>query len=196
VNIQIRKLTPNLAEDYAHFFDTTPHDVNIDERKCYCVTWRSDKSYADNDAHWFPTREERRARAIEFINNNHIQGYLAYQGNTIVGWCNANADCTNCVNYLHNHWPIEPHRPDVKVKSIFCFVIAPDMQRKGIATQLINRVCEDAAKDGFDYVEAYTASHFSDATHHYVGFLDMYEKSGFTKCAKRDEKIVVRKKLT
>ena len=195
MKIEIRKLTPDLAEDYAHFFDITPHDINIDERKCYCVTWRSDNSYVGNDDHWFPTREERRARAIEFIKAGSLQGYLAYYGNDIVGWCNANAECQGCVDYLREHWPIGEYRDDVKVKSIFCFVITPAMQRKGIATQLVERVYKDAANDGFNFVEAYTSMELVDTTHQYVGFLKMYEKCGFVPCAERDGKIVVRKSL-
>lgn len=42
MNIKIKKLTPELADDYVHFFDTTPHDDNIDEHKCYCVCWCND----------------------------------------------------------------------------------------------------------------------------------------------------------
>ena len=130
MKIEIRKLTPGLAKDYVQFFDETPHDVNIDEQKCYCVTWRSDSSYIHGEPHWFPTREERRARAKEFVSTGSIQGYLAYCGDKIVGWCNANADCQLCVNYLRSYWPIEEYREDVKVKSVFCFMIAPEMQRK------------------------------------------------------------------
>ena len=195
MNIEIRKLTPELAEDYTHFFDVTPHDVKIDERKCYCITWRSDDSYIANNNHWFPTREERRERAIEFVKAGSLQGYLAYCGDNIVGWCNANANCQSCVNYLREHWPIEDYCDDVKVKSIFCFVISPEMQRKGIATKLVNRICKDATDDGFDYVEAYTSVELIDTTHQYVGFLSMYEKCGFTKCAERDGKVVVRRAL-
>jgi HEPN domain-containing protein len=33
-NLEIRKLAPDLAEDYVRFFDETPHDVDVDERKC------------------------------------------------------------------------------------------------------------------------------------------------------------------
>lgn len=195
MDIIIKPLTPDLAEEYARFFDETPHDVNIDERKCYCVTWRSDASYVGNDDHWFSTREERRTRAIGFVKDGYIQGYLAYHGDKIVGWCNASADCRGCVNYLRDFWPIEEHRTDIKVKSIFCFVIAPEMQRKGIATKLVERVCKDAADDGFHYVEAYTASEITDTTHQYVGFLAMYEKCGFVRCAEREGKIVIRRKL-
>ena len=100
MNIEIRKLTPELAEDYVNFFDVTPHDVNIDEQKCYCVTWRSDDSYVGDGDHWFPSRKERRDRAIQFVETGSLQGYLAYKGNEIVGWCNANADCQHCINYL------------------------------------------------------------------------------------------------
>ncbi len=35
MNIQIKKLTPKLVEDYIHFFDVTPHDKYVDEHKCY-----------------------------------------------------------------------------------------------------------------------------------------------------------------
>jgi ribosomal protein S18 acetylase RimI-like enzyme len=69
------------------------------------------------------------------------------------------------------------------------------MQRRGIATRLLERVCKDAADDGFDFVEAYTAVEFTDTTQHFVGFLDMYMKCGFNICAERDGKVVVRKVL-
>ncbi|HWS28780.1 MAG TPA: GNAT family N-acetyltransferase [Clostridia bacterium] len=195
MNIEIRKLTPDLAEDYVHFFDVTPHDDNTikDELPCYCVTWRSDDSYVIDNRHWFSTREERRDRAIQFVRGGYLQGYLAYCGDEIVGWCNATADCQGGVNYLRSYWPIEEYRVDVKVKSIFCFVIAPKMQRKGIATQLVERICKDAAGDGFDFVEAYVNKIHS--AFDYRGPLEMYEKCGFTKFAERDGRVVVRKAL-
>ena len=42
MNIEIRKLMPEHAEEYVKFFDITPHDDNIDEHKCYCVCWSDD----------------------------------------------------------------------------------------------------------------------------------------------------------
>lgn len=194
MNIEIRRLTPDLAEDYARFFDVTPHDVNIDERKCYCVIWRNDDTYVGDD-HWYPSREERRDHAIQFVKAGSLQGYLAYCGDEIVGWCNANADCQLGVNYLRSYWPIEEYCADIKVKSIFCFVIAPKMQRKGIATQFVERICKDAADDGFDFVEAYVNKEFIDTAHDFRGPLAMYEKCGFYKSAEREGRVVVRKAL-
>ncbi len=194
MKIEIRKLTPDLAEGYAHFFDVTPHNVNNNERKCYCVTWRSDDTYDDGN-HWYPTREERRANALQFVKAGSLQGYLAYRCDEIVGWCNANADCQLCVNYLRSFWPIEEYRADIRVKSIFCFVIAPELQRQGIATKLLARVCKDAAEDGFDFVEAYVNKELVDTDHDFRGPLAMYEKCGFTNCAEREGRVVVRKAL-
>ena len=195
MNIEIRKLTPDLAEEYAHFFDVTPHDDHTvkDELPCYCITWRSDDSYDDENTHWYPTREKRRERAIQFVREGSIQGYLAYYGDKIVGWCNATADCQKGINYLRSYWPIEKYREDIKVKSIFCFVIAPDMQRKGIATRLVEFVCTDAAADGFDFVEAYPNVKYTDLD--FSGPLSMYEKCGFSGQAEREGRVVVRKAL-
>ncbi len=192
MDLEIRKLTPDLAEDYALFFDVTPHDVNIDEHKCYCVTWRGDGSYV-NGNHWFPTREERRERAVRFVREGYLQGYLAWSGGRIVGWCNANADCRLCVDYLRSFWPIEEHRADIRIKSVFCFMIAPEMQRQGVATRLLERVCADAEADGFDFVEAYLNEKFVEEDHDFRGPLEMFEKCGFYKYAEREGRVVVRK---
>jgi len=195
MNIEIRKLTPDLAEDYAHFFDTTPHWDNAarDKLPCYCVTWRSDDAYTGNGDHFYPTREERRARAIQFVKEGKLQGYLAYNGGKIVGWCNATADCQSGVNHLRDYYPIEEYRADIKVKSIFCFVIAPDMQREGVATRLVERVCIDAAAEGFDFIEAYPNVEYTPLNH--MGPLAMYEKCGFAKSAEQEGRVVVRKVL-
>jgi len=192
MNIEIRKLTPELAEDYARFFDVTPHwdKTPRDELPCYCITWRNDDSYAGDGDHWYPTREERRERAVRFIKAGSMQGYLAYCDGEIVGWCSATADCRGGVNYLREYWPIEEYGADVKVKSIFCFMIAPRMQRMGVATKLVEHICRDAAAEGLDFVEAYANKEFDALDCR--GYLAMYEKCGFTKCAERDGKVVMR----
>ncbi len=192
MNIEIRKLTPDLAEDYVHFFDVTPHDVNIDENKCYCVTWRSDDSYV-NEGDWFPTLKERRDKAIKYVKNGSLQGYLAYHGDEIIGWCNANANCQGCVNYLRSFWEIEEYSADIKVKSIFCFVIKPEMKRMGVATKLLERACMNAADEEFDFVEAYVNKNFDDVPHDFRGSLAMFEKCGFIKYSEQEGKVVVRK---
>ena len=156
MNIEIRKLTPDLLEDYLCFFETEAHADNPDEDRCYCVCWCSVDHRIQTD---FSSPEKRRDLAVQYINSRAIQGYLAYYDGKVVGWCNANnkSDCLNCTSWLRfmNAVNTEDSSPDIKVKSIYCFTIAPNMKRKGIASQLLERVCKDAADDGFAFVEVY-----------------------------------------
>jgi len=83
-----------------------------------------------------------------------------------------------------------------KVKSIFCFVITPAMQRKGVATQLLERVCKDVLEDGFDYIEAYSKKDFVRVARDFMGPAEMYKKLGFTIYNELDNgEIVMRKQL-
>ena len=191
MSIKIRKLSPDLAEDYVHFFDTTPHDDNIDEAKCYCVCWCND-NYEGKD---FSTPAKRKAAAFRYIKDGNIQGYLAYSSGKVVGWCNANTklDCLQCYSWrtYMGHVPIG----EQKIKSIFCFVIAPEMKRKGIATQLMLQVCQDAARDGFDFIEVYPNRNSVDDAAHFAGPLSMYQKSGFSVFFETEQGLVMRKPL-
>lgn len=195
MNIEIKKLSPELLDDYLHFFDTIPHFTNKEEDRCYCVCW-CNVAYEDQD---FSTAEKRRNIAITYVNENNIQGYLAYYNNKVVGWCNANtkSDCMECQcgKMYFNSTNKEESSPNIKVKSVFCFVIAPEMRRNGIAELLLKSVCEDAAQEGFDFVEAYPNREFMNTEYDYMGPAKIYEKLGFTVYYEIEPKLVMRKKL-
>ena len=57
MNIGIRKLTPDLIEDYLHFFETVAHADNEGEDRCFCVCWSSADHRARID---FTSPEKRR----------------------------------------------------------------------------------------------------------------------------------------
>ena len=195
MNIKIRQLTPAFVDDYVRFFDQTPHSTNLDEHKCYCVCWSSDDD-KDKD---FSTAEKRRDMAVALVNSCHIQGYLAYCDNHVVGWCNANtkSDCYECISWrmFMGAVPREEGESDAHVKSIFCYAIAPNMRGKGIAGALLRRVCEDAEKDGFDAVEAYPNKVFLDTEQDFMGPVSLYEKNGFAIVHEADQRLVMRKSL-
>lgn len=160
--IKIRKLIPDLAEDYVHFFDITRHDDNVDEHKCYCVCWCN-------------------------------------SGDAVVGWCNAKtkSDCLKCASWRRfmAYVPLEESNTGLKVKSIFCFVIAPEMKRQGVATLLLERVCKDAAQDGFDFVEAYPYKESSYQSSDFGGYYEMYKKVGFFVSLETEQGLIMRKQL-
>ena len=107
---------------------------------------------------------------------------------------NQTANCEIWREYL-DFVPLEEPKSGVKVKSIFCFVIAPEMKRKGIATQLLNRVCDDAVKDGFDFVEAYPYKNANPQSTEFGGYQQMYQKCGFSIVFESEGRFVMRKKL-
>lgn len=195
MNIEIRKLTPDTAEDYACFFDETPHNDEF-KHKCYCVSWRADAAEGES---WPSKTADRRALAVERVKNGHIRGYLAYHDNKIVGWCNANtkSDCQKVIKnkYIkHVHVPVEDCEDDEKIKFIFCFVVAPDYRRKGVASQLLEYICNDAKTDGYNFVEVFTMREFENDG--FRGVFEMYEKHGFYIHAEQEGKVVMRRALT
>lgn len=130
MDVEIKKLTPELTDEYLHFFDVTPHDDDIPGNKCYCVCWCSADHRIATD---FSSQEKRRKLARQYVKDGIIKGYLAYHGEQVVGWCNANtkSECLHCTSWLRFMQSIEIDDKDSNIKSIFCFVITPNMQRKG-----------------------------------------------------------------
>ena len=189
MHIEIRKLTPDLLEDYLFLFE------NVVYEDCYCTCYCSD----DHTGMDFSSKQVRRDSAVDYIKDGIIQGYLAYCGNQVVGWCNANtkSNCTKCEGWqriLKSVNKIEPSS-DKKIKSVFCFIVAPDMRKRGIATRLLESVCKDASEDGFDYVEVYPNKQFIDVYYDHMGPIDLYMKLGFDIFEELEQKIVMRKNL-
>ncbi len=153
MDLRISKLSAEKAEEYVNFFDTTEHDDNKDEHKCYCVCWSNDDCKGKD----FSKVTNRREYAWQYVKNENIKGYLAYSEKKVVGWCNANtkADCLKCESWRRfmSFVPLDDINSGLRVKSIFCFVIKPEMRGKGIATQLLvlssHWLCCNAALTNF-----------------------------------------------
>jgi GNAT superfamily N-acetyltransferase len=92
-------------------------------------------------------------------------------------------------------FPRETEPTEARVKSVFCFAIAPHMRGKGVAGALLRQVCEDAEKDGFDVVEAYPNKVFVDTEQDFMGPVALFGKYGFHVAHEVDQKLVVRKDL-
>lgn len=178
--IVIRRLVPELCEDWLHFFDEIAFQDHGDWAFCYCLEGHLDRKTQEE---WYDPGE-RRAKAIELIMAGEMQGYLAYAGSAVVGWCNVN-DRENYRYLTEMFREIGYHTgdaEDARVKSIFCFLVAPEHRGRGIAQSLLNRVCGDAAEDGYTCVEAYP---FADEKFEfqYHGTVGMYERNGFAEAA-------------
>ena len=191
MNLEIKKLILDMAEDYVRFFDETPHYHGVDEQKCYCVCFAG----ADCEGVDFSSAEKRRALAAEYVRGGALQGYLAIVGGKIVGWCNAN-ERSCCVKSLSWRMFMQKIPLDgARVKSVFCFAVAPEMQRKGVATALLERVCADAKAEGYEFVEVYPNRTFVDTAEEFHGPQVMYKRAGFDVAAEVDGMLIMRKSL-
>ena len=134
------------------------------------------------------------------VREGRIRGYLAFADGIAIGWCNANDRMMYCrVGEFDLDDVPEDAEPDCKrpgqIKSIVCFEISPDYRGKGIATQLLNRVCIDARAEGYDYVEAYPTEGVKPSLA-FTGPKTLYEKMEFTEYARTGNRIIMRKQLS
>jgi GNAT superfamily N-acetyltransferase len=198
MEIQIKKLTSELVNDYIDFFDHVAFRDNDEWAGCYCVFYHwndllevESKQYLASGGTCF-----NRELAIKFIQAGTLQGYLAYVDGSVVGWCNAN-EKSNFDALRYEKWPEIWEKTDSneKVKSIVCFTIAPNMRQKGIAMELLSRVCKDALEEGYAYVEAYPGKDESNIERNYHGPYTLYEKNGFLPHKDLERDIIVRKYL-
>ena len=135
----------------------------------------------------------KRNLAIKLIAENKLTGFLAYLNDSVVGWCNAGLKQNYVRICRESKWWTGLNNTE-KVLSIVCYVVRPDMQRKGIATALLKKVCDEASHDGYDYVEAYPGIN-EDGTPSYHGNYSMYTKLGFEIVNPDSSITIARKKL-
>ena len=193
MNIEIRKLSVGLLDDWLYFFDNTAFSDNGEWAGCYCMCphWNEE---LNSKKGWDCSKTGaayNRECAVEFIKKGIIQGYLAYHDGKVAGWCNVN-DKQVYDNVIFS-LPWEDSEKGKKIKSIVCFCIAPDLRGKGIASRLLEKLCSDAVDDGYEYIEAYPFSNNEYTAYH--GPISMYEKSGFKAHGDIDGCIIFRKHL-
>lgn len=81
------------------------------------------------------------------------------------------------------------------MKSVFCFLVSPEYRRKGITGLLLERVCQDAANDGFDFIEAYPLKKYVNKAKDFMGPVGLFGNYGFTVHGETEDRLVMRKWL-
>ena len=186
MNIDIRALSKNLRKAYLSFFDNIAFDENPDRSKCYCYVYHF---LGDVDS---CTKEQSRSDVSELVNEGKLTGYLVFQGDQPIGWCNVN-NRNNYQRLLRDYDHVD--NPDDKVCSIVCFLIHPDHRRKGIARQILGRIIKDYSATDFDYLEAYPKKSGHSCEANFKGPLELYTTYDFKIHKEHDSYYVVRKYL-
>lgn len=209
MGIIIKRLVPDLATDYFDFFDNRAFSDGSPYAPCYCGAFNMSKEQIQKEFFEQAAKEGGGAEVIKnamrhsaerLVAKNIIQGYLAYDGNTAIGWCNAN----DRRSYARVGEFSLDDVPEVKsdalpepgtVKSIACFEIAPEYRGRGIASALLERVCQDAAEDGYAIVEAYPVVRDTREALDFTGPVRLYEKAGFVPVTQERTMLVMQKRL-
>ncbi len=192
--IIIKPLTPELTADYLDFFDHRAFTDNNPNGPCYCTSPNQDEESIQQMVSEFKThgvKDTIRKYAVEMLNNNKIHGYLAYDGNLSIGWCNA-ADMESYAGFVPD---FARNNTCGKTVSIVCFEIAPEYRGMGIASAFIDKVCNDAKSKGYVAVEGYAKVSDKRDDFDYQGPVRLYQKAGFVEVARENGQIVMRKVL-
>ena len=195
MNISIKPLTPELAEDYFDFFENRAFTDDSPYR-CYCQMYQMSKEQvkaAYDNADGLDAGQMSRKAAEQQIDSGILRGYLAFIDGIAIGWCNAN-DRAN--------FPIEPCTDtcffapaEKREKAVVCFEIAPEYRGKGVATALLQQVIADAKAEGYIAVKAFPVVRDERFEWDSTGPVRLYEKVGFTKVVEQDGRVVMRKEL-
>jgi ribosomal protein S18 acetylase RimI-like enzyme len=193
MEIEVRKLSKDLLNDWLNYFDNEAFKDNKHWIGCYCMCYHWNKELQSKKS-WDCQEKDipyNRICAINFINEGKLQGYLAYIEGKVVGWVNTNDKTSyDSVNFT---LPIEEHERNKKIKSIVCFNISPDYRGVGIASKLLDKICADAKNEGYDYIEAYPF--IKNENNNYHGPQSLYEKFGFSNIGTISGCNIVRKYL-
>ena len=209
MNLTIKALTPDLIDDYFDFFDNRAFSDGSPNYPCYCNAFNMSseqiktelfekgKAYGGEDG-W---KRALRESAQKMVKNGKIRGYLAYDGELSIGWCNTN----DRLNYYRvGTFDLEDvPKDDIPtdcpdkgfVKSIVCFEISPDYRGNGIAGKMLDQICKDATAEGYTFVEAYPNDRNSTDALAFTGPKQLYEKRGFKEFAQKGCTIIMRKTL-
>lgn len=140
-----------MTPDYLYFFDNRAFSDNNPNDPCYCnapimdtASIRQMESEFGRDC-----KGVLRRYAVKQLAAERIHGYLAFDGNTSIGWCNAG----NMDTYVINDFQFIPHlarqKACGKTMSVVCFAVAPEYRGKGVASVLLERVIADARAEGY-----------------------------------------------
>ena len=187
VNIQVRPLSESLLDDYLHFFDEKAFPDNPRWAFCYCYFPYHDPDKMDWQKR---TGAENRKAIGACVREETAQGYLAYSGSEVVGWCNAAP---------RRFYPMLNERREADAEttgSIFCFIVAPAYRGKGIAKALLAAACDGLRARGMRVVEAKPVKDATGPAANHHGPLSLYLAAGFSVVREdADGNVFVQKRL-
>lgn len=184
----IKPLSSELARNFTEYLENLDFGYAPHWATCFCRFYHTNCS---SEQWQNRTGEENRAEALEEIKAGNMKGYLAFDGDKCIGWCNAN----NALQFIRLENDISHIIKDQKVGCIICFVIHPEYRKQGVARLLLKQAVEDFKEQGYDAVLAIPVDIKEAPEKLYRGTLNMYREFGFKEIEKHDNVSVMWLKL-
>jgi len=193
MDITVKPLTPDLTPAYLDFFDNRAFSDNNPMGPCYCNAPIMSAEEIEKMVSEFGSdcKGTLRRYAVKQLAEGRIFGYLAFDGEVSVGWCNAG----NMERYLSAVPDFAREKACGKTLSIVCFAIAPDYRGKGVASALLERIIADAVSQNFVAIEGYVDTKYAGEYWDFTGPARLYEKFGFIEATRQGERVIMRKEL-
>lgn len=195
--LAVKPLSANLAGDFLRFFYHEGGPAFADNphwAKCYCHYYEVPREIEWDSLSAAQNRVAMRSR----IEIGEMEGFLAYAGDEVVGWMNAQPrhklpHCFDRMQIAATSLPCKAYEAAV----IVCFIIAPERRRRGVAGALLAEGLGSLAARGIKLVDAFPfrAGDSDSAADHYHGPLSLFLGAGFTVLREDENVTVVRKAL-
>ena len=168
----IKPLSPALAGIFSDYltgldFSGTPHWSS-----CFCRFYYTTGS---SEAWMNRSLETNRSEALAEIAAGRMRGYLAFSGETCVGWCSAN----DVNSFPRIAGDLAKYCKEKRVGCTVCFVVHPDHRGRGLARELLARAISDYRAEGYDAMIALPVEAPGAEQKRYRGTLNMYRQAGY-----------------
>lgn len=187
MKITVKPLEPGMAGEFFRYFEAGAFPPGDPRANCYCL----ESHLKDEDR--YVEVFERRGMAKRLIDSGKMTGYLLYDGDIPVGWCNA-GDKRNYAPLWENPSFFTRDCGPGEIKVLYCLDIAEGYQGKGLATLAMEVFLADAKEQGFCRAEGYPFTNLSYAWQ-YRGPIRLYEKFGFSLFGERPGFFIYEKEL-
>ncbi len=177
MNYTVKPISLELAETFVRYLGELDFNHSPHWSTCFCMYYYTNCPSEE----WISrTGEENQAAAINKIKNGTMKGYLAFDGDKCIGWCNAN----DVSEFLRINNDLKHIVNDKKVGCVICFVIHPEYRGQGVARLLLKRAVDDFKKDSFDAVISVPFDNADSPQKQYRGTKNMYLELGFEEVEK------------
>jgi len=186
--IEIKKLNPDLIQDYIAFHERLDFHHAPEWRGCYCHFYHTQENI-------FPWTNEiinqHKLDVIRNIEDRTMTGFLAYDGNQVIGWMNAND-----INIYHRIVKeLQPYVEGLKVALSICFIVDPLYRKQGVARRLLDHAISFYQNLGYDGMIALPSTDQESKEKHYHGSLHMYLEKGYQEIDRKHDVAIMYRAL-